>query len=83
MMYYLSFYTLEWKANFMEAFDRFVQSSKWDAPGLTCLPKLKYEHTALTSFSKMRVDLAAQVYMYMHVCLYHYGHVYIAVCVNQ
>ena len=25
------------------------------------LPKLKYEHLCLTSFSKMRVDLAAQV----------------------
>ncbi len=25
------------------------------------VPKLKYEHIHLTSFSKMRVDLAAQV----------------------
>lgn len=31
------------------------------SPGLTILPKLKYEHISLTSFSKMRVDLAAQV----------------------
>ena len=29
-------------------------------PGLSLLPKLKYEHIHLTSFSKMRVDLAAQ-----------------------
>ena len=29
--------------------------------GLSVLPKLKLEHVALTSFSKMRVDLAAQV----------------------
>lgn len=29
--------------------------------GLRVLPKLKYEHLHLTSFSKMRVDLAAQV----------------------
>ena len=29
--------------------------------GLTLLPKLKYEHIRLTSFSKMRIDLAAQV----------------------
>lgn len=29
--------------------------------GLRLLPKLKYEHLHLTSFSKMRVDLAAQV----------------------
>lgn len=31
------------------------------ASGLSILPKLKYEHVYLTSFSKMRVDLAAQV----------------------
>ena len=31
------------------------------ASGLAMLPKLKYEHIHLTSFSKMRVDLAAQV----------------------
>ena len=30
-------------------------------PGLTLLPKLKYEHVHLSNFSKMRVDLAAQV----------------------
>ena len=31
------------------------------ASGLAMLPKLKYEHIHLNSFSKMRVDLAAQV----------------------
>ena len=31
------------------------------ATGLHLVPKLKYEHIYLTSFSKMRVDLAAQV----------------------
>ena len=31
------------------------------AGGLSLVPKLKYEHVYLTSFSKMRVDLAAQV----------------------
>lgn len=30
-------------------------------PGLCLVPKLKYEHIYLNSFSKMRVDLAAQV----------------------
>ena len=30
-------------------------------PELSLVPKLKYEHIHLTSFSKMRVDLAAQV----------------------
>lgn len=29
--------------------------------GFTTLPKLKFEHVHLSSFSKMRVDLAAQV----------------------
>ncbi len=32
-----------------------------EAPGLTLAPKLKREHVYLTSFSKMRVDLATQV----------------------
>ena len=31
------------------------------AAGLCLLPKLKYEHVHLNNFSKMRVDLAAQV----------------------
>ena len=31
--------------------------------GLWKLPKLKYEHLHFTSFSKMRVDLAAQVHL--------------------
>ena len=31
------------------------------------VPKLKFEHLHLTSFSKMRVDLAAQVCMNMNV----------------
>lgn len=29
--------------------------------GLCIVPKIKYEHIYLTNFSKMRVDLAAQV----------------------
>lgn len=35
--------------------------------GLRLLPKLKLEHINLTPFSKMRVDLAAQVSSYMHM----------------
>ena len=35
--------------------------AKTNPPGLSLVPKLKYEHVFLTSFSKMRVDLAAQV----------------------
>ena len=30
-------------------------------PGLSLVPKLKYDYVYLTNFSKMRVDLAAQV----------------------
>ncbi len=33
------------------------------------VPKLKYEHIKLTSFSKMRVDLAAQVHRYVVLLL--------------
>ena len=38
------------------------------------VPKLKYEHVHLTSFSKMRVDLAAQVYALFQslLCVYHF-----------
>ena len=32
-----------------------------ETPSLAMLHKVKYEHVYLTSFSKMRVDLAAQV----------------------
>ncbi|KAL5515752.1 hypothetical protein EMCRGX_G000963 [Ephydatia muelleri] len=34
--------------------------SQGDDAGLSLVPKLKYEHLHLTSYSKMRVDLAAQ-----------------------
>ena len=30
-------------------------------PGTSMVTKIKYEHVHLTSFSKMRVDLAAEV----------------------
>ena len=33
--------------------------------GLSLIPKLKYEYISLTSFSKMRMDLAVQVYYIM------------------
>ena len=35
--------------------------------GLSMVHKLKYEHIHLTSFSKMRVDLAAQVFSIIHL----------------
>ena len=40
-----------------------------NAAGLRLVPKLKYEHVFLTSYSKMRVDLAAQVC----TCIYVYA----------
>ena len=44
--------------------------------GLSHIPKLKFEHIHLTTFSKMRVDLAAQVqyssciYFLLLCCIY-------------
>ncbi len=37
------------------------QKDSGKASGLAMIPKIKLEHINLTSFSKMRVDLAAQV----------------------
>ena len=54
-------------------------------PGLYLVPKLKYEHVHLNNFSKMRVDLAAQVcnlcmcqcilfsYCYLVFCIFNEG----------
>ena len=47
--------------------------------GLSIVPKLKYEHVYLTSFSKMRVDLAAEVCAYVHLST----HMYIACVCNM
>ena len=45
---------------------------KTDTPGLAVVHKLKYEQVNLTSFSKMRVDLAAQVGNYVQLLyVYH------------
>lgn len=41
----------------------FLYERNCSASGLSLIPKLKYEHLHLTSFSKMRVDLAAQVFV--------------------
>lgn len=37
------------------------ENDKGKGSGLAMVPKLKFEHINLTPFSKMRVDLAAQV----------------------
>ena len=41
--------------------DLYLSNAGKTTPGVTLVPKIKYEHIHLTSFSKMRVDLAAQV----------------------
>ena len=47
-------------------------------PGLSIVPKIKYEHIHLTSFPKMRVDLAAQVSVYSTInCLYLHVYKYV------
>ena len=75
--------TIEWK-HLRDLYHKF-HSMAMQSAGLSLVPKLKMEHIELTSFSRMRVDLAAQVstnlYMYvdehqlelklcMYVCMY-------------
>jgi len=43
--------------------DLYLKDTRIENVGLRLLPKLKYEHIHLTAFSKMRVDLAAQVHV--------------------
>ena len=50
-----------------------------ECPGLTLATKLKREYVYLTSFSKMRVDLAAQVHCVVNVCVC----VRLCVCVRE
>jgi hypothetical protein len=38
-----------------------MDSGSHSTPGIGLLPKITYEHIRLTTFSKMCVDLAAQV----------------------
>jgi len=50
--------TEQWQKHLMEPFSGF---DVCPGLGVRMIPKLKLEHISLTSFSKMRVDLAAQV----------------------
>ena len=43
---------------------------KSDGSGLSLIPKMKFEHFNLISFSKMRVDLAVQVWYRMYTCIH-------------
>lgn len=51
--------SIDW--NFVVQLYKRNTGAQTSTPGLSLVPKLKYEHVYLTSFSKMRVDLAAQV----------------------
>ena len=58
-------------------YERFRGNGDIPSIGLSFLKKIKYEHVHLTSFSKMRVNLAAQVHKYhslifpyMYACLH-------------
>ena len=42
--------------------DLYHKETGQEAVGLRLVPKLKFEHIHLNTFSKMRVDLAAQVW---------------------
>ena len=55
-------------------------ASRHNIESLTVVPKLKYEHVFLTSFSKMRVDLAAQV---CNCILYVLLHLYSVMCTQH
>ena len=44
----------------MELYKRSAEVTT-ETPGLCEVPEIKHEHVYLTNFSKMRVDLAAQV----------------------
>ena len=64
---------LRWK-HILDLYQRNTGAVR-SAPGLSLVPKLTFEHVMLTSFSKMRVDLAAQVhctctvYMLLWLCV--------------
>ena len=70
MFYVHIMYTLTWyyviQCNGKEISWSYLVNLYWrnrsqETSGLALLPKLKYEHIELSSYSKMRVDLAAQV----------------------
>ena len=56
---------IEWR-QLWEIYEK-ISSMSIQSQGLTLAPKLKFEHLKLTSYSRMRVDLAAQVYS----CIYY------------
>ena len=53
------------------------ESDAGKGSGLVMAHKLTYEHIYLTSFSKMRVDLAAQVHQNLHLVYVQYCYVHV------
>lgn len=52
-------------SHIQELYDK-VTSTAIASQGISLLPKLEQEHIALSSYSRMRVDLTAQVSSYMY-----------------
>ena len=50
--------SMGWTRHLMELYTN--NRAQADDAGLALVPRLKYEHVHLTSYSQMRVDLAAQ-----------------------
>ena len=50
---------MEWR-HIQELFEK-ITNTAIASSGISLVPKLKQEHISLTSYSRMRVDLAAQV----------------------
>ena len=58
-MYQVNGQYIEWK-QLQDLYEK-LSGMSVQSHGLSLVPKLKREHVYLTSFSRMRVDLAAQV----------------------
>jgi len=56
---------IEWR-QLWEIYEK-VSTMSIESQGLTLAPKLKLEHLKLTSYSRMRVDLAAQVQLHSSI----------------
>ena len=66
LLYYCNGKEIHW--NHLKSLYKRNSGAEREAVGLSLVPKLKYEHVHLTSFSKMCVDLAPQVSTVMHSC---------------
>ena len=75
-MYQVNGQYIEWK-QLQDLYEK-LSGMSVQSHGLSLVPKLKREHVYLTSFSRMRVDLAAQVILStfqefaQHICNRHF-----------